>query len=521
MKRAGIYIRVSTEAQADKVSPDVQEREGREYCETRGYQVVGVYRDVERYRASGRMVEPSGTRSDRPQFLRMLADIDAGLMDVVIAWREDRLYRNVNKAMLEISERVTKNAVMVELVKENYDPSTAVVKAWAAGIELQARRDRTNMGVKARLGRGENWMGNPPYGYIRTDDGEIIVNEVEAAFIRDIWHWYGQGVTIQEIRRRLINSGAEQQQRGGKFAWARQSIYNHLWYEPYYTGIAKVTWGGETYDCIIPVIVDPETARRVQERRARYKVHPAGNQKARALVSGLVYCKECGLKMSVIVKKYRDRPGKTYMYYACTARQAAGFIPDGCCGSVKMGTVDDEAWARVWGMIEDPERFNIALQERITFLQNQETDGAAEVEKLENQLNELTFERQKVITWARKKIITDEDLEIQLSVLDQQRAGITADLNQARLLTGGHAERLLELANLFTSQVRAGADEITCIPTTEAQAARQFEFRRRIINAIVSRVEIRPDKGIDVFTEWNFGELAVNLSINKLLSKLP
>jgi site-specific DNA recombinase len=136
MKRAAIYIRVSTEAQSEKISPEIQERDCAEYCQKKDYQVVEVYRDVEKYRIGSRLIEPSGTRNDRPQLRRMLADADAGAFDVLIAWREDRLYRGVNRAMLEISDRVSQKIIEVELVKEFYDPFTAPVKAWAAGVEL-------------------------------------------------------------------------------------------------------------------------------------------------------------------------------------------------------------------------------------------------------------------------------------------------------------------------------------------------------------------------------------------------
>ncbi len=100
MKRAAIYIRVSTERQADRVSPETQEADCRAHCEAQGYQVFNIYRDIEKYRLGGRMVEPSGTRSDRPQLKQMLSDADAGMFDVLVAWREDRLYRGINRAML-------------------------------------------------------------------------------------------------------------------------------------------------------------------------------------------------------------------------------------------------------------------------------------------------------------------------------------------------------------------------------------------------------------------------------------
>ncbi len=88
-KRAALYIRVSTEMQGEKASPVEQEREAREYCAQHGYTVTEVYKDTERYRVGKRLVEPSGSRHDRPQFQRMLADADAEHFEVIVAWRED------------------------------------------------------------------------------------------------------------------------------------------------------------------------------------------------------------------------------------------------------------------------------------------------------------------------------------------------------------------------------------------------------------------------------------------------
>ena len=67
-KRAAIYVRVSSEKQAgdQEVSPDQQEKDCRQHCESRGYGVVKVYRDVKRYRVGGRLVQPTATRADRP-----------------------------------------------------------------------------------------------------------------------------------------------------------------------------------------------------------------------------------------------------------------------------------------------------------------------------------------------------------------------------------------------------------------------------------------------------------------------
>src|SRR5512135_3596879 len=128
MKRAVIYIRTSSEKQADKVSPQAQVADCRALCERLGYQLVEVFSDTERYRVGKRLVEPSGTRADRPQLRRMLADARAKRFDVIVAWREDRLYRSM-RPMLDVLDCIQETGIDIELVKETFDKRMAPVKA--------------------------------------------------------------------------------------------------------------------------------------------------------------------------------------------------------------------------------------------------------------------------------------------------------------------------------------------------------------------------------------------------------
>jgi len=163
VKRAAIYVRVSTEDQAkskngqeteEKESPKAQERDCRALAERQGYTVVAVYRDVEKYRLGGKLVEPSGTRAERPQLRAMLADARAGKFDVILAWREDRLYRSY-RPMLDVLDCLEETNVTIELAKGHFDQNLAPVKAWAARMELQAKHDRCVMGVAGRLAQGK------------------------------------------------------------------------------------------------------------------------------------------------------------------------------------------------------------------------------------------------------------------------------------------------------------------------------------------------------------------------------
>lgn len=153
-KRAVIYVRTSTEHQGEKSSPSEQEADCRKLAAEQGLTVVNVYRDIERYRIKNKWVEPSGTRHDRPGLLAMLSDAEQGYFDVILAWREDRLYRGM-RAMLMVIETAQTHKITLMLARETFDPKMAPLKAWVAQMELDGIRERMTMGIKARLRAGK------------------------------------------------------------------------------------------------------------------------------------------------------------------------------------------------------------------------------------------------------------------------------------------------------------------------------------------------------------------------------
>ncbi len=502
-RRAAIYVRVSSERQAEKASPQAQEEDCRAYCESRGYTVVEVYRDVEKYRVGKRLVDPSGTRADRPQLKRVLADAHAGAFEVIVAWREDRLYRSY-RPMLDVLECIEQTKVDIEIVKETFDKNLAPVKAWAARMELAAKHDRLMMGGAKRLAEGKDWIGIPPYGY-RKEDGRFQIDPEESGWVLEIWRWFGEGLSGRTIRQRLIGGNAPQR-IGGKYPWSVSFIYQMLKKDYYHAGHIKRHWGGTVYEIPIPSIVDGETALCVRQRFARYRPYPAGNIREHALAAGLAYCKTCNVKMMVISRKKR---GRTYAYYKCFTQSTVGERSCGCAGSAKMGRIDAELWKRVWALIAEPGEFERRLEARIAALQAEEVDAEAACERLERRLDDLAMNRQQVITWALQKTISEADLELRLAGMTIEQNGIEREMNDKRLLVGNRAERLIELAALYRERVRRGAEGINDAPISEEHARRQFELRRKFVEGLVTRVDVLPDKTIEVHAELELapGEL--------------
>src|ERR1700689_3804066 len=83
-RRAVLYSRVSTLHHGQ--DPEVQSREIREYCQRRGWPLVGEYVD------SG----ISGAKERRPQLDRLIADAHKRKFDVIVVWKFDRFARSVS-----------------------------------------------------------------------------------------------------------------------------------------------------------------------------------------------------------------------------------------------------------------------------------------------------------------------------------------------------------------------------------------------------------------------------------------
>ncbi|HEY4690688.1 MAG TPA: recombinase family protein [Anaerolineae bacterium] len=511
VKRAAIYVRVSSEGQAKdkngrngedeaKTSPDAQERDCRALCERQGYQVVAVFRDTAKYRVGKRLVEPSGTRADRPGLRAILAVARAGEVDVIVAWREDRLYRSY-RPMLDVLDCLDETGIDIELAKETFDKRIAPVKAWAAKMELDAKADRFMMGVSGRFAKGKDWNGHTPYG-CSNDNGTYRIKDDEARAVRLVWSMFGDGETLPTIRDRLIGEGAPQRNTS-KHVWAVSQIYRILKRDYYWTGAIERTWDGETYQVQIPAIVDEARAARVKERFARFKSYPSGNLKAQALGAGLVRCEHCDCIMQVI--RYNNGY-KDYTYYRCPSKQLVGKYPRDCARSAQVGILDAEIWRKTWEFISDAERLRAEVDKQIAVLQQQKAEAEGEVERLTKELDGLAMERQWVITRTRKGSITEADMEMQLAALTFQEAALRADLTKAERLSGNRAERMRKLADDFTRDVEVGRELVELEQAaperlTPEQVEDLFNFKHGAMREVVKRIDVQADKTPKVHIE--------------------
>jgi site-specific DNA recombinase len=478
-------------------------------------EVLGVYRDIERYRVKNRLVDPSGTRADRPGFVAMLHDAEAGFFDTILAWREDRLYRGL-KAMLFFLETIQQYKIDVMLAKENFDPKIAPLKAWVAQMELEGMRERMTMGVKARLRAGKANTGQDRYGYRREGESIVIVEE-EAQWVRRIFDWYNQGMNRMEIRRCLIEGGASQ--KGGtrprQIEWSQSTINGILTgARDYAMGIKIQRRTGEAFEISIPQIISQTTYQQFLQVREANKNYPAHNVKHDYLLGGLLYC-SCGRKWGARVGSYtrRNRHNKSvlrksfYWTYFCTEPHKERISPE-CARTIGAIKADMIVWEKVCNAINNPEVILGDARLQVAQLRQQAETIVDDQERIQNTLDALVMERQKIITWARKGSITDEDMEYQLGALTLQEMALKKELAAFSEINDLAAlDDWERAAEEFFLDLQVGIEWLNSIPQGEEDKDEIYQFKRDIIKALVNRVRIDKRKELRVEIRLNILEV--------------
>lgn len=495
MKLAAIYVRTSSEHQGEGASPEEQERDCRRLAEERGLEVVAVYRDVTRYRVKKRMVDPSGTRADRPGLVAMLNDARAGKFDTILAWREDRLYRGM-RAMLNVLDVVQEEKLDVLLARETFDAKMAPLKAWVAQMELDGMKERMTMGAKARLRSGKATTGQDRYGY-RRKDGEIVIVEKEARWVRQIFDWYIQRAPMMEIRQRLIAAGAPQKGSSvpRKVEWSRSVIQAILGAaEEYARGIKRHTRAGEVYEMQVPPIISMDTYRQFLKVREANKTYPSRHVKRDYLAGGLIHC-ACGRKWGArthqrIKSKKTGHVVATGVYY-CQQPHKEHRHPD-CPRTIGSKKADRIVWKKVQAVLKDPEILLASARQQVDDQRRDAAERESERQRIRGQLEALQLERQDVIRMARKRLITEEDMTRQLAELAMQEPYLRGELASIEVAEG------LIFSDNWEDAVRARLQELRA-GLSAVNVKNDFAFKRRIVEALVERVYINRDREMTVY----------------------
>jgi len=514
-KRAVIYVRTSSEQQAEKNSPVEQEADCRLLAEQQGLVVVNVYRDIERYRVKNKWVEPSGTRYDRPGLLAMLRDAADGQFEVILAWREDRLYRGM-RAMLLVLETLQQHRLTIMLARESFDLATAPLKAWLAQVELENIKERMTMGVKARLRAGKANSGQDRYGYRRNGDVIEIVPE-EAEWVQQIFAWYIEGVPDRTMRKRLIAANAPQKETPSRrrIQWSFSSIQGILASgEAYASGVKIQRREGERFSIKAEPILDMETYEQYLEVKQK-NIRPASRiPREGFLLKSLLFC-PCNYKMqgqfTSNSNKARQQNGlRRYGYYVCICRHDELISPD-CPRNVKRSEADTNVWDQVCAVINKPEILIEQARAIVSELENSSTAQSVGRERIEKELDVLINNRPWVITQARRGSITEEEMDRRLSEMSLQEAALRRELETiSETIAPGTLENWEAHLNQYLADMREGLNALSKTPETIEDEWEIFQLKRRVIETLVEKVAVDHNRQFTVTIRVNLLQILEN-----------
>jgi DNA invertase Pin-like site-specific DNA recombinase len=312
MVRCAIYTRKSTEdgLEQEYNSLDAQYDACAAYALSQRHEGWTVVKD--RYDDGGF----SGGNLERPGLKRLLADIEAGKVDIILLYKIDRLTRS----LVDILDR--KGASFVSIT-QSFNTTTSMGRLTLnmllsfAQFEREVTGERIRDKIYASKRKGI-WMGGPvPLGY-DVVERKLVANELEAEQVRNIMQLYLKVGSVPELVDVLAKNGShtkvQQRKDGGTRGgchFKRGNLY-HLLSNRIYRGMT--VHKGEAFEGEHDAIVAEELWDQVQVKLAK-QGQGGSSRKVSArtgVLAGLIYNAE-GTPM---VLTHTQKGNRRFHYYA-------------------------------------------------------------------------------------------------------------------------------------------------------------------------------------------------------------
>lgn len=309
-KRCAVYCRVSSDERLDQSfnSIDAQKEAGHAFIKSQSHE--GWIAVADDYDDGGF----SGGNMERPALRRLMADIEAGKVDIVVVYKIDRLSRSLADfaRMVDVFDR---HRVSFSAVTQQINSATSMGRLMLnvllsfAQFEREVTGERIRDKIAASKAKGM-WMGGPlPLGY-DVDNRLLVINEVEARLVRRI---FGDFVTMRSATLMAKAYGAEGVVTKGGKPFTKQTIYKMLHNRMY---LGEIVHKGQSFPGQHQAIVTQTQWDAVHaliatdgiERRRESN----DRQSEPVLLRGLLFTSD-GERL---VPSYTKKKGKTYRYYS-------------------------------------------------------------------------------------------------------------------------------------------------------------------------------------------------------------
>lgn len=465
MRRAALYIRVSTQEQAQEgYSVGEQKERLIAYCKAQDWIIADIYVDG----------GYTGSNLNRPGMQHLIKETDK--FDLVLVYKLDRLSRSQRDTLYLIEEVFLPNNVDFISMQESFDTSSPFGKAMIgllavfAQLEREQIKERTKMGRMARAKAGFfHGGGHIPLGY-DYEDGKLVINPYEAQQVQKIYEWYLAGISLKSISDRLQNAGYTNKY-GSCISW---TVVRYILGNETYLG--HIHFGDVLVENAHEPIISEEQFSAVQAIREKRKEKYSMSFKSKYLLTGMIFCGCCGGRY------YMRNTGK-YRYYSCYSRtkQIKEMIKDPNCKNKNWNAERLEAVidAKIHEVLRSPE-----LAADIASSRPQKVPSV-QSEKIEKRVREIDRSITKLMELYQKDDIPAELLGDSINKL--------------------YAEKTA-LQNNITPEPESNVIPLDLAQELIANAAEVWDFanddqKRRIMQRLITRIVLTDE---DVQIEWSF-----------------
>src|SRR5579884_649307 len=303
----------------------------------------------------------SGGTLERPALKRLIADVEAGRVDVVVVYKVDRLTRSLMDfaKLVDVFER---NDVSFVSITQQFNTTTSMGRLTLNILlsfaqferEVTAERIRDKFRVSRQKGM---WMGgHPPLGY-DVKNRKLVVNEAEAELVRHIFRRF---VILRSATALVKELDAEGRRTKAWITAQGRAREGH----PFHKGTLYRLLDNRVYlgEAVHKGVPHPGEHEAIVPRELWDKVHAilAEHWRVRAArsraatpapLNGLIRCALHGCAMTPTHTRKR---GKQYRYYACV--HAAKTSSDACpLGYVPAGEIENAVIVQVRALLRTPE----------------------------------------------------------------------------------------------------------------------------------------------------------------------
>lgn len=378
MKKAALYIRVSTDSQAEEgYSIELQEEKLKQYAKINNFKITETYIDA----------GVSGAKSERPALDQLKENIKN--FDIVLIYKLDRLSRSMKDTMVLIEDLFKPNSVDLISISENFDTSSAMGMATVGMLSTFAQLERET--IKERMVSGKvqsvkngNYINLAPLGY-KKENRKLVKDEANREIVEYIFKRLLEGASTYKVALEIELKKIP-------------CTLKRKWYPATITRIIKnKTYLGHT--CLMKKQIEnthepyisQEDYEKINNNLTKRAVHRsfATNNAFTALFRGLVRCSKCGHRLSV-----NRQPRKS------------GFIKIYKCSNCKRDGLESKSY-----MEKDIEYSFLEKLKNQEMIIDKPTNKKLIKKDYEKELKQLSEKEKKLTKAWFNELISDEELK--------------------------------------------------------------------------------------------------------------